>query len=74
MRNVLVVLQLVVSLLLVGLILLQAQGTGLGNSALFGGSGEFYSSKRGVEKFVFLGTITLTILFASLSVVLLLVT
>lgn len=71
MRTVLTTIQLVSSVILIGLILLQAKGTGLGNSAIFGGSGEFYSSKRGVERFVFLGTIALTVLFALLSLALL---
>ena len=71
MRIFLIVAQIVVSCLLAGLILLQANGTGLGNSALFGGSGEFYSSKRGVERAVFAGTIVLTALFATLSFLLL---
>lgn len=73
MRNILIIIQLVVSVSLIGLILLQAKGVGLGNSAIFGGSGEFYSSKRGVEKLVFIGTVILTVVFAILSAVLLLV-
>lgn len=73
MRTILIISQIVVSLSLLGLILLQVQGTGLGNSSLFGGGGEFYSSKRGVEKFVFAGTIVLTIIFAGLSMALLLI-
>lgn len=59
----LIILEIVVSIFLIGLILLQAKGTGLG-----GNSGENYSSRRGVEKFVFIGTIVLAALFALLSV------
>ena len=51
MRLFLVVAQIVVSCALAGLILLQAKGTGLGNSALFGGSGEFYSSVHRNHRF-----------------------
>jgi len=72
-RTVIVILQIVVSVFLIGVILLQAKGTGLGNSSLFGGSGEFYSSKRGLEKFVFIGTIVLAALFGVFSVALLLI-
>lgn len=71
MKMVLIILQIMVSVILSGLILLQAKGMGLGNSAIFGGSGEFYSSRRGVEKFVFIATIVLTVLFGIFSVVLL---
>ncbi len=73
MRIILTVVQIIVSVLLIGVILLQAKGTGLGNSAMMGGSGEFYSSKRGVERFVLIGTIILVFLFAILSFVLLVV-
>lgn len=67
MINILTIAQIVVCLILIGAILLQAKGTGLGNSSMFGGSGEFYSSKRGIEKFVFIGTIILIVAFAVLS-------
>ena len=42
-------------------ILLQAKGTGLGRA--WGGGGEFYRSKRGVEKILFRLTIALAIIF-----------
>lgn len=72
MKAVLTLAQLLISLLLATAILLQAKGTGLGNSALFGGGGEFYSSKRGAEKVIFLATIVLAVGFAVLSLILLL--
>lgn len=50
---------------LCGFILLQAKGTGLGT--MLGGSGEFYHSRRGVEKVVLYGTVILAILFAVFS-------
>lgn len=64
-----VILQVLISLLLIGAILLQVQGTGL--TAAFGGSGEFYRSKRSVERFVFQATIILAILFGAISIILL---
>ena len=73
MTNILTIIQIIVCALLIGVILLQAKGTGLGNSSLFGGGGEFYSSKRGIERGVFISTIVLTVLFASLSFALLVV-
>lgn len=59
------VIQIVISLLLIGAILLQAQGGGLGSA--FGGSG-YYSSKRGVEKVVLWLTIVLSIFFFVFSI------
>lgn len=53
--------QLIVSILIITLILLQAKGTGLGTA--WGGGGEFYHSKRGAEKYLFVGTIILAALF-----------
>ncbi len=69
MKSVLLIIEVIVAILLVGSILLQAKGTGLGSS--FGGSGELYQSKRGVEKIVFYGTIVFASLFAVLSILLL---
>jgi len=66
MREVLLIAQVIVSLFLVGAILLQAQGSGLGTS--WGGGGETYHTKRGVERVVFILTIVGVIVFACLSV------
>ncbi|OGF58193.1 preprotein translocase subunit SecG [Candidatus Giovannonibacteria bacterium RIFCSPLOWO2_01_FULL_43_160] len=65
MRNLLLWIQIAVSVLLVTAILLQQKGAGLG--AAFGGSGQIYRSKRGVEKSLFIGTIILTILFVAIA-------
>lgn len=70
MKTGLIIFDLVLSLLLIGAILLQPKGTGLDSS--FGGSGEFYQSRRGIEKGVTYGTIALTVLFAGVSLALLL--
>lgn len=61
MHTFLTVLQIVVAVLLILTILTQQRGAGL--SATFGGSGGFYTSKRGIEKFLHTATIVLTILF-----------
>lgn len=60
--NIFTVTQILISALLVGAILLQQRGTGLGSA--FGGESQLYRSKRGVERIVFLATIILSILFA----------
>lgn len=68
-KNVFLVVEILVAVGLVSLILLQAKGTGLSSS--FGGGGEFYQSRRGVEKIVTYATIGLTALFGIVSIVLL---
>jgi protein translocase SecG subunit len=66
MKIILSVAQIILSILLVGAILLQSQGSGLGST--WGGGGETYHTKRGLEKMVFYFTIIGTVLFAVLSV------
>lgn len=61
MRAVITLLQIAVSIVLAVLILLQAQGSGLGSA--FGGGGEFYRSKRGLEKLLFRATIVCAAIF-----------
>lgn len=65
-----VLLQIIIAILLITVILLQMQGSGLSN--VFGGGGEFYRSRRSVERLLLFGTVILTIAFGVLSVVLLL--
>ncbi len=61
MNTGLIIFQMIVSILLIGAIMLQAQGTGLGSA--WGGGGETYRSKRGVERILLISTIILTIVF-----------
>jgi len=64
------ILLIIVSALLIGVILMQTRGSGL--SASFGGSGESYRSRRSMEKALVYATVILTVVFAILSVILLL--
>lgn len=57
---------LIVTIVLLLLILTQNRGVGL--SATFGGSGEFYGQKRGPEKLIHNATITFSIIFVGLSI------
>ncbi|OGE05055.1 preprotein translocase subunit SecG [Candidatus Curtissbacteria bacterium RIFCSPLOWO2_01_FULL_41_18] len=66
MKNILLVLQIIVSVLLILVILLQSKGTGLGT--VFGGSGSIYRSKRGIEKLFIYLTILLALSFFLISV------
>ena len=65
-KEVILISQIIISFALTAAILLQAKGTGLGRA--FGGGGEFYSSKRGVEKILFRATVILAFLFLAVSI------
>ena len=67
---ILTILEGVIGILLILAIILQNQGSGL--STAFGGSGEFYRSKRSVEKLLLWATGVLAFLFAVLALILLL--
>lgn len=60
----LIIFQILVALILIGLILLQAKGGGLGTA--FGGQSQIYHTKKGVEKTVFYLTISLTVILTGL--------
>ncbi|MBM3208718.1 preprotein translocase subunit SecG [Candidatus Shapirobacteria bacterium] len=70
-KDILTIIQIVISLLLIVVILLQAQGEGLG--VLGGQGGEFFQSKRGIEKLLFRTTIVLASLFFVSSIIQLLI-
>lgn len=57
--------QIIIAILLMSTILLQSRGAGL--SGIFGGTGNIYRTKRGLEKKLFIATIVLSILFFSIS-------
>ncbi len=57
--------QTILAILLVGSILLQGRGAGLGSS--WGGDGEAYGTRRGVEKLLFRITILLAVCFVLVS-------
>lgn len=61
MKNVLALLQIVISSSLIITILLQSRGAGLGSA--WGGTGGSYQSRRGVEKALFGTTIALSLIF-----------
>jgi len=62
--TILPIIQVVLGILLITGILIQQSEAGLG--AAFGGSGDagFKHTRRGSEKFIFIGTIVIAILFA----------
>jgi protein translocase SecG subunit len=61
MKTVIVVVQIVTAILIVISIVLQQKGTGL--SGVFGGSSNYYQTRRGAEKFMFYVTVFSAFLF-----------
>ena len=66
MRNFVFVVNIIISILIVVLVLVQGKGAGLGSA--WGGSGEMYQTRRGVEKVTLQLTVILIIAFFILSV------
>jgi len=66
MNTILFYSQIAVSVILIILIAIQQKGAALGSA--FGGGGEFYSSKRGIEKKIHYATIAAVALFLILGV------
>jgi protein translocase SecG subunit len=57
--------QIALAVALIATILLQNRGTGL--SGIFGGGGNVYATKRGLEKKLFNATIVIAVLFFAVS-------
>ena len=60
------ILEVIISVLLILCILLQQRTSGL--SSTFGGSGVTFVQRRGAEKFLFKGTIILSIAFFAIAI------
>lgn len=59
--SILNIIQIILAVLLVIVVLLQSSGTGLGSA--FGGEGNVYRTKRGIEKKLYYATIIIAISF-----------
>lgn len=66
MEKIIVYAQIIVSILLVISILLQQRSSAL--SATFGGEGNIFSTRRGSEKWLFIASIVLSIIFFGLAI------
>ncbi|MGE3268252.1 MAG: preprotein translocase subunit SecG [Chloroflexota bacterium] len=66
MNTYLYIVQIIVSVVLIGVLLLQARGSGF--SATFNSDSSIYRTRRGVEKTLFNVTIGLAILFVVVSI------
>lgn len=71
MRNIILVLNIIISIVIVALILLQGKGAGLGSA--WGGGGEMFQTRRGVEKVTLRLTIFFIVVFFVLSLISLLI-
>lgn len=67
MKSIILIVNIILTALIVILILLQGKGAGLGSA--WGGGGELYQTRRGMEKFTFRLTVILIIFFLVLSLV-----
>lgn len=63
MQQILLTIQIILAILLTSAILLQQRGTALGEA--FGGDSAIYRTRRGVEKFLFVWTIVIALLFVA---------
>jgi preprotein translocase subunit SecG len=66
MKDALLILNIIISIVIVILVLLQGKGAGLGSA--WGGGGEMYQSRRGVEKFTMNLTYIAIFIFFLLSI------
>ncbi|OGC45048.1 preprotein translocase subunit SecG [candidate division WS6 bacterium RIFOXYC1_FULL_33_10] len=68
LQNILLYVQIAVCILVVISVLLQNRAEGLGK--MFGGGGEVFRTKRGLEKFLYYFTIFLAVLLVAISLLL----
>ncbi len=66
---ILTIVNIIISILLIVAIILQMQGSGI--SGAFGGTGEFYRSRRSIERLLVWITVVLVVLFGVVSIILL---
>ena len=67
MRTSLLIIQIVISVALITVVLFQVKGGGLGG--IFGQADSVFRTKRGIEKYLFIATIVLVVIFVALSIV-----
>ena len=61
------IIQIILSITIIVLVLLQVKGGGLGS--IFGGDGGVYRTRRGVEKTIYQATVGLSVFFFILSLI-----
>jgi protein translocase SecG subunit len=71
--NILPYLQIILSIILIGAILLQQSSAGVGGALGGGDSGGLYNTRRGFEKFLFILTIVIGIVFVISSLMIIII-
>jgi len=66
MKNIILIVNIVLSVVIVVLILIQGKGAGLGSA--WGGGGELYQTRRGIEKITLRLTVILIFIFFLISI------
>ena len=67
MKNLLLIINIALSIIIAVLILIQGKGAGLGSA--WGGGGEMYQTRRGIEKLTLRLTVFLIVVFFIISLV-----
>lgn len=65
MKTALAVTQIIVSVILIVVVLMQSRGVGFGGA--FGTQGAVFRTRRGVERYLFRGTVVLAAIFIAVS-------
>jgi protein translocase SecG subunit len=66
MQTYLSIAQVITAIILIILVVIQEQSSGL--SGVFGGEGGFYQTRRGLERWVFIATAVVAAIFAGLAI------
>lgn len=61
MKNLFLIINIIISVLLILFIIIQGRGAGIGSA--WGGGGEFFQTRRGIEKWTLRLTVFLVIIF-----------
>lgn len=67
MKDIIYISTIIISIVIVALILLQGRGAGLGSA--WGGGGEMFQTRRGIEKITMRLTIAMIVVFLTISVI-----
>lgn len=72
-KNIISFVQLIIAVILIALVLLQERGSGMGEAIGGASQGGFTNQRRGVEKYIFMGTVIGLVLFVATSLALLII-
>lgn len=67
MKNIFLIVNIILSIAIVAFILIQGKGAGLGSA--WGGGGEMFQTRRGVEKIILWVTVIAIVVFFAISLI-----